>query len=120
MIRYPITYNPILEYWNKIESGEEIVSLKIYRTYKEAARKINDPECKYYYDSKAANHAIEFIENFCKHSKGRVAGKPFILELWQKAMTAYIFGFLDKETGLRMVKEAMLLIGRKNGEDLPL
>ena len=33
-IRYPDDYNPILEYWEKIQSGEEVVSDKAYRTYK--------------------------------------------------------------------------------------
>ena len=27
---YPLSYNPILEYWNLIESGEEVVSNKIH------------------------------------------------------------------------------------------
>lgn len=120
MIQYPLAYNPILEYWGQIERKEIVVSAKIRATYKELIRRMNDKDYIYKYSPKAANHAIEFIENFCKHSKGKVAGKPFIMELWQKAMVASIFGFLHEETGIRMVKEAMLLIGRKNGEDLPL
>ncbi|PEP86074.1 terminase, partial [Bacillus toyonensis] len=34
MIRYPFAYNPIMEYWNQIESGEEVVSNKVKRVYK--------------------------------------------------------------------------------------
>ena len=34
MIRYPEEYNPILEYWEKIQNKEIIVSNKVYRTYK--------------------------------------------------------------------------------------
>ena len=29
-----LTYNPIIEYWNKIESGEEVVSQKVRKVYK--------------------------------------------------------------------------------------
>ena len=31
-----------------------------------------------------ALHPIEFIESFCKHIKGKYAGTPIELELWQK------------------------------------
>lgn len=34
MIRYPEEYNPVLEYWEKIQNKEIIVSNKVYRTYK--------------------------------------------------------------------------------------
>ena len=29
MIKYPDDYNPIREYWEKIESGEEVVCYKL-------------------------------------------------------------------------------------------
>ena len=41
--RYPITYNPILEYWGKIESGEEVACAKIRKLYAHLADKIRNP-----------------------------------------------------------------------------
>lgn len=116
MKRYPLNYNPVIEYYNLIQSGEVIVSRKVERVYNELVDRINNPDYEYYYNAKHANHAIEFIENFCKHSKGNVAGKPFILEIWQKALVAATFGFLHKETELRMVRELILIIPRKHGK----
>ncbi|WP_427137227.1 terminase large subunit [Psychrobacillus psychrodurans] len=116
MINYPLAYNPILEYWNEIESGKVTVSLKVKATYKELVRIIYDKDSIWEYSSKHANHSIEFIENFCKHSKGKMGGKPFILELWQKAMTAALFGFVHKKTGIRKHKEFILIVARKNGK----
>jgi phage terminase large subunit-like protein len=116
MIRYPLAYNPIIEYWNKIESGEEIVSIKIRRVYKKLVDDLNNVNSEWEYDSKKANHAIEFVENFCKHSKGKMGGKPFILELWQKAMTAALFGFVHKIDGVRKYREFILIVARKNGK----
>ncbi|WP_447402335.1 terminase large subunit [Lysinibacillus sp. fkY74-1] len=114
---YPIAYNPVIEYYNQIESGEILVSKKVERVYKELVRKINDPECKYEYSSMKANHALEFIENFCKKSKvKRGEDTRLILELWQKAMVAATFGFVDKETQLRMIRELVLIISRKHGK----
>lgn len=117
MIKYPHNYNPIGEYWKLIESGKEVVSKKIYSTYKYIVNRIGKNEGLYYYSNKRANHVIEFIENFCKHSKGKMGGKPVILELWEKAMLSTIFGFVDIE-GNRQYRESILIIGKKNGKSL--
>lgn len=116
MIRYPLDYNPILEYWEKIESGEEIVSNKIYRTYKKLVNDIKNPG-EYFYSPKRGNHILEFAENYCRHSKGKFGGKPVRLELWEKAHLAAIFGFVDIE-GNRKYRESILIVGKKNGKSL--
>jgi phage terminase large subunit-like protein len=114
--QYPLTYNPILEYYEKIETGKEIVSEKVRRIYKKLAADVYDTESIYEYDHKKGNHIIEFIENFCKHSKGKWGGKPIDLELWQKAALASAFGFVHKIDGLRKYQEVFLEVARKNGK----
>lgn len=91
-------------------------SWKVYRMYKEIIRFLDDPESEWEYNSERANHAIEFIENYCKHSKGKMGGQPFILELWQKALVAATFGIVHKITGLRKYREVLLMVARKNGK----
>lgn len=115
-INYPSSYNPILEYWGKIENGEIIVSNKIYRTYKKVVMDIKNPG-EYFYSEKRANHILEFAENYCRHSKGKFGGKPVRLELWEKAHLATIFGFVDIE-GNRKYRESLLIVGKKNGKSL--
>ena len=117
MIKYPLDYNPILEYWADIESGKEVVCDKIYRTYKKVVFDLTDNTSEYYYSLSRANHIIEFIENFCRHSKGKMGGKPVVLELWEKALLATVFGFIDIE-GNRKYREAVLIVGKKNGKSL--
>jgi len=116
MKKYPLAYNPIIEYWNKIESGEIVVGNKIRRVYKKIVNDMHDQDSVYEYSPERANHAIEFVENFCKHSKGKQGGKPFILELWQKAMTAALFGFIHKIEETRKYREFILIVARKNGK----
>lgn len=116
MIKYPADYNPILEYWAAIESGAETVGYKIRKTYKKLVYDIEHPG-EYFYSSRRANHVIEFAENYCRHSKGKFGGKPVRLELWEKALLAAIFGFVDIE-GNRKYREAMLIVGKKNGKSL--
>ena len=114
--RYPLDYNPIREYWEAIQSGQEVVSEKIYKTYKKLVYDL-DHEDEFFYSPKRGNHIIEFAENFCRHSKGKYGGKPVLLELWEKAMLAAIFGFIDIE-GNRKYREAILIVGKKNGKSL--
>lgn len=109
--------NPILDYWHLIESGQEVVSDKVHRTYKHIVQGIiYNEDSIWEYDHNKAEHAIEFIERYCKHSKGSVAGKPFILELWQKALIGAMFGIVNKIDGYRKYQEVVLIVARKNGK----
>lgn len=113
---YPPDYNPVLKYWKDIECGQEVVGDKIYRWYKYLAHLIEHPG-EYFYSAKRANHILEFAENYCRLSKGAGAGQPVRLELWEKAHLAAIFGFIDIN-GNRMCREAVLIVGKKNGKSL--
>ena len=117
LVKYPKDYNPISEYWNLIKNGKEVVGLKIYKTYEKLAKDAEISVNQFFYSPTRANHVIEFIENYCKHSKGKMAGKAVILELWEKSLIAAIFGFIDIE-GNRKHREALLIIGKKNGKSL--
>ena len=114
--------NYIVEYWKEIECGKCVVSRRVKKQYQELVRRIEQPDTdtRYIFDEKRALRPIEFIERFCKHSKGEWAGKPVILELFQKAFISALFGFVDKETGLRQYREAMFYVARKNGKSTML
>ena len=117
LVRYPSDYNPVLEYWEAIESGRETVCAKVRKTYEKLVQDLNNSDSPYFYSPKRANHVIEFFENYCHHSKGAVGGQRVILELWEKALLAAVFGFIDIE-GNRKYREAMLIVGKKNGKSL--
>lgn len=106
--------NYIVEYHDKIERGQIIAGKWIKKIYKILVDGIKSGDWDF--DAKKANKAIQFIENFCHHSKGR--NDLFKLELWQKAIISAIFGILDKKTHRRQFREIFLLVGRKNGKSL--
>lgn len=110
--------NYILEYWKSITNTKIGVSKRVYKQYERLVNDMGEKShnSKYIFDESKANKPIEFIERFCKHSKGEWAGKPVILELFQKAYISALFGFIDKETGLRRYKESMFYVARKNGK----
>lgn len=106
--------NYILTYYNLIKSGKIVVGKRLLRQYEKIVYDLNNPG-KYHFDIKKATRPIEFIEKFCKHSKGQWAGKPVILDLWQKAMIQSIFGFVD-DNGIRRYREVFVIVARKNGK----
>ena len=116
MRRYPIDYNPILEYYEKIKSGEEVVSEKVRKWYKKLAYDVEHPGY-YFYSNARANHVLEFAENFCRHSKGKLGGQLVKLELWEKAWLAATFGFIDGD-GIRKYTLSVLIVAKKNGKSL--
>ena len=113
---YPPDYNPIREYWQAIEEGREVVSRKVYKTYRHLIRQLDEPG-EYFYSPARANHVLEFFENYCHHSKGKFGGRLVELELWEKALLAALFGFVDIE-GNRQFRKCLLIVGKKNGKSL--
>lgn len=69
----------------------------------------------YYFDYEDVDRKIRFIQKL-KHFTGKFAGKPFLLFDWQKWIYAGIYGFKYTQTNLRVIKNALLLIARKNGK----
>ena len=111
--------NYVIEYFESIKAGKYVVSNRVYKQYEKLVHEINNPD-QYIFDEKKAEKPIKFIETFCKHSKGEWAGKPVILELFQKAYISALFGFIDKDTGLRRFKESLFYVSRKNGKSTML
>jgi hypothetical protein len=70
----------------------------------------------YEFDRKQAASAIDFIQRYLSHVKGEKAGTAFILEDWEKAIVANLFGWKDKKTGFRRYREAFIEVARKNGK----
>ena len=105
--------NYIQEYHHKIQSGEIIVGKWIKILYEKVTAGLRDG--LFYFDSKKANRAIDFVENFCHHCEGR--NDLIKLELWQKATLCLMFGIVD-EDGLRIFREVFMVMGRKNGKSL--
>lgn len=67
-----------------------------------------------------AHQRIKFIETKCRHFEAPFAGKPFILELFQKAFVEALYSFkiFDDEIHqfVRLYQEFLFLVGRKNGK----
>lgn len=108
-----MTESYILQYWEAIQRGDEIVGKWIRLWYAMVIHGIETG--RWIYDHKKARRVVRFIETMCHHSKGR---RDYItLELWEKAFLAVTFGILD-HNGARQFREVVLVVGRKNGKTL--
>lgn len=112
------THSWLLEYIDKCKSGEILIGHELMQQLDIFVTHFTNPDIKI--DFEEAHKRIKFIEERCKHYEAPFAGKPFILMLFQKAFieSIYIFKIYDEELGrwVRMVQEALLLIGKKSGK----
>ena len=66
------------------------------------------------FDEREAQIAIDFFHDELTFSDGAKAGQPFILEPWQQAIVANLYGWKRGEE--RRFREVFIYIGRKNGK----
>lgn len=98
-----------------VTGGQILAGKRIKAVYKKHLEEIADESCPYWFDLKAGQKAVRFVEGFCRQAEGEI-GAPIVLDLWQKAFVEMLFGWKVKATGLRRYTEAMLEVGRKNGK----
>ncbi len=121
----PTSY--LLQYKQAIDRGEIVIGQELHQLLNNLVADLDNPA--YEYDTSDADFRIKFIENFCRHTKSPFFGKPFKLELWEKAFIEVFYSFKWTEEGyrnyydeempkkkLRRFKKAILLIARKNGK----
>ena len=73
-------------------------------------------EWEWVFDARYPDHVLEFAGTL-KHTKGRQAGEPVILEPFQILLLCAIYGFRSKkDISKRMVSDVILFIPRKSGK----
>ena len=107
--------NYIYAYYQQIKDGSVLVGKYIRLLYDYLVKGLHQK--LFFYDSKKAGAAIDWIESHCFHTEGPLAPGALRLELWQKAMLSAMFGVVD-ENGNRQFREVILVVARKNGKSL--
>ena len=107
--------NWIYSYYQKVKNGTIVVGQYIELLLDYLVKGFE--EKLFFYDQNKANNAVEWMETHAFHTEGHLAPNPLKLELWEKAFVSALFGIVDKD-GHRQFREAVLIIGRKNGKSL--
>lgn len=68
-----------------------------------------------WFDEAAGIRVVEFIETFCRHSKGQFAGELFILQPWQRDLVMRLYGW-KRSDGSRRFRRAYIEVPKKNGK----
>lgn len=72
-------------------------------------------EGEYRFDEAAAEKAVAFFPKYLCFTKGEWAGRPFILEDWEAAIVAALFGW-KRADGSRRYRRCYVWVPRKNGK----
>lgn len=108
----------LIEYREAIRRGEIKAGIELITELDNLLSDLDDPQ--YRYDTEKSDLIISFIESCCKLTVAPFYGKPFILELWQKAFIEVTFSFqiqsIDSGEWVERFQEILLLIARKNGK----
>lgn len=106
----------LIEYITKGRSGEILIGHELMAMLDILDEDLHNPDIRF--ELAEPHKRIKFVEHECRHSISPFAGKPFLLELWEKAFIEAVYGFkvLIHEEWRRKYTRALLLIGRKNGK----
>ena len=105
-------------YLREIREGRIPADEKIRATYEREVAWMDNPpaDFPFYFNEEAGQRHIDFMEKFCKNSKGKSGGKPLKFELFQLAKMQLVYGWLEKDSGFRRIGEVIDLRGRKCGK----
>lgn len=70
---------------------------------------------RFEFRERVANAVCEWIPDNCRHHKGEFAGRPFVLEDWERQIVGHLFGWF-REDGTRRFRTCFLYVPKKNGK----
>lgn len=111
------TQDKYLKYAQDVVSGKQVAGKIIRLACQRYLDFMNDT--RYEFRPDKCERVLSFISKL-KHYQGKCAGKPFVLEEWQKWIIYSIFGFYYKGSNERLVKKALITVGRKNGKSMQI
>lgn len=105
-------------YLEQIRDGETTVCDKIRTVYERECAWMDNPpdDFPYYFDPERGEHHIQFMQKFCRLSKGKSAGKLIKFEPFQLAKMQLLYGWVEYDTHYRRFREVDDLRGRKCGK----
>ena len=109
----------VTSYAKKVVAGKIIAGDSVKKACKRHLKDLKKSKRKdypYFFDAEQAEYCFAFAKNYCRHSKGKWAGKPLILEDWQRFVVGSIFGWKRKDDDTRRFRYFYIQVARKNGK----
>ena len=109
--------NRLYGYVDDVLQGRITTCLKVRRACERFARDLErseDPGYPWRFDEELAARPIDFMERFLRPTKGDY--DSLTLLPWQCFVEGSLYGWVEKATGFRRFREAMIIMGRGNGK----
>ena len=84
------------------------------RRFLDDLERAKSPDWPWRFDERLAARPVDFIEKFLTPTKGDY--DRMTLMDWQCFLECNLYGWVDKKTGLRRFREALILVGTGNGK----
>jgi phage terminase large subunit-like protein len=110
------TPDPVSSYARAVVSGRRIAGPHVRaageRHLADRARK----DWRWRFDAPRAQRACDFFSSVLRLNAGEFEGERFVLQDWQAFVVGSLFGWVDRETGLRRFRVAYNEAGKGNGK----
>ena len=109
-----------IEYARAVVNGEKVAGADIVNACQRFLDDLERDDLEF--RTKEPDAAVSIMEGIFVHRKGEdldgtpLLGRPFKLEPWQIFIVYNLLGFWYKGTNERKYKEALIMLGRKNGK----
>lgn len=110
-----------IAYAEAVRNGEIVVCVKVKRAVERFFEDIEASKAETYpwvFDTAKASRPIDFIEKFLTPTKGDY--DRMNLMGWQCFVEANLYGWVDRATGIRRYREALIIVGTGNGKSTML
>lgn len=117
LVDTPIINSKCYQYADAALSGEIVVGHKVRQACKrfmDDLERIGQAGYQWEFDIERAYRPIDFIERFCKPSKGDYDRMELLP--WQQFVEGNLYGWVDKRSRLRRYREGIIIVGAGNGK----
>lgn len=105
------------QYADDVLQGKIVACHKVIQAcqrFRDDLHRMQDIDFPWTFDLEKAYRPIGFIEKFCRPTKGEFDRMELLG--WQHFIEGNIYGWVDKVTGLRRYREALILVARGSGK----
>ncbi|WP_407926376.1 terminase large subunit [Gehongia tenuis] len=105
------------QYADDVLQGRIIACRKVIQAcqrFLDDLHRMRDPKFPWVFDLGKAYRPINFIEKFCRPTKGEIDRMELLG--WQHFVEGNVYGWIEKTTGLRRYREALILVARGSGK----
>ena len=107
-----------MQYAQDVTTGRIPMGRKVRRAcerfLEDLEKSRTDPDYPWVFDERLAGRPVDFMEKFLVPTKGDYDRME--LMGWQCFIEANMFGWVDRKTGLRKYREALIVVGTGNGK----